>query len=516
MPPRPTPRWRAGLRDLAEGARVAAQTRIDSALVGARARAAVDFARRLDGVAAVFNTLTGMGGSRDKTTGAGVDPNRRGSMQTPAQLETLYRFDGYARRYVDQLVGGMLAEGWHLVDGDTRIELVDEEERRLRVYATIREALEIAFPRGGCLVVLLTDDPAASLADELEPDSVSRIRALLPLDPDEFTPRTWETDPESPQYRKPRTYFLSPSTPGGMGELIGLEVHWSRCLYFPGRRVLPRIRQERNGVDDPVFEAVLTELFNLRAVDNAAAIMAAELKQDVMQTPGLGELEASDLWAATEARIRAISASRSAVNMVLLGDGETFETRTINATGYKELREGAKSAWSAVTGMPQTVAFGDAPTGLRGGRDEAGERQWAAICHAWQESHLRAELERLYALIIAQDQVEGDAPETWELVFEPLIKLTPLEEAQLRQTVAATDAIELDAGILDPNEVRHGRHGPEGWRFELPPVKGDLEPPPPPPAPPFLDDPADPSDPEDPDLEDDDLDDDPPDDDPEA
>jgi len=518
MPPRPTPRWRAAVGDLAGSARAAVRSRFDSAIMAPQVRAAEAVARRLDGIAAVVNSLTGLGGERDKGGAWQVDPNRRAGMQTPRQLETLYRFDGYARRYVDQLVAGMTSEGWHLVDGDTRLELVEEEERRLRVVDRVRDALEVAFPRGGCLVVVLTDDPAASFADPLEPDDVVRIRSLLPLDPDEFTPRTWETDPESDRYRQPRTYFLSPLTPGGISELSGLEVHWSRCLYFPGRRLPLRLRQERNGLDDPIFEAVLTELFNLHAVDAAAGVMAAELKQDVMRSPGLGELEAGALWKATEARLRAISASRSAVNMVLLGDDETFETRTTNATGYKELRDGAKSAWSAVTGMPQTVAFGDAPTGLRGGRDEAGERQWAAIVSSWQESHLRRELERLYSLIIAQDGVEGEAPETWQLEFEPLIKLDPLQEAQLRQTVATTDAVEIDAGILDPNEVREGRHGEAGWRFDLPPVKGDLEPPPPPPPPPFLDpsapppgeDPEDPEeDPEDPELEDPEDDDDP-------
>jgi len=449
-------------------------------------RAAVEVARRMDGVASIVNSLTGLGGSRDKGAAGQVDTTRRARMQTGLANETLFRFDGYARRYVDRLIDGMTSEGWHLVDGDTQLDIVDAEERRLRVVDRVREALEVGLPRGGALVVVLTDDPALRYADELDPDDVVRIRSLLVLDPDEFSPFTWETDPESDQYGRPRTYFLSPSTPGGYSELNGLEVHWSRCLYFPGRRVPRRIRQEMNGVDDSIFEAVLPELFNLRAVDGAAGVMASELKQDVMKSPGLGALEAGPLWAATEARIRAISASRSAVNMVLLGDDETFETRQTNATGYSELRDGAKSAWSAVTGMPQTIAFGDAPSGLRGGRDEAGERQWASICHAWQESHLRRELERLYALIIAQDHVEGDVPENWTLEFEPLIKLTSLEEAQRRQTVAATDAIEIEAGIMDPNEIREGRHGAAGWRFDLPAVQGDLEPPAPAVPPPFL------------------------------
>lgn len=486
MAPRPTPRWRATLGDIANGAGAAVRARVDSVLVGPRMRAAVEVARRLDGVAAIVNTLTGMGGARDKSTASMVDPARRTSMLTGPQLDTLYRFDGYARRYVDRLIDGMLSEGWHLVDNDTRIDLVDDEERRLRVVDRVREALEIAFARGGALVVVMTEDPGASYATPLEPDDIVEIRALLVLDPDEFSPRSWETDPESDQYRLPRTYFLSPTTPGGYSALSGLEVHWSRCLYFPGRRVLPRIRQERNGIDDPIFEAVLPELFNLRAVDNAAGVMAAELKQDVMRSPGLGALEAGALWQATEARIRALSASRSAVNMVLLGDDETFETRQTNATGYRELRDGAKSAWSAVTGMPQTIAFGDAPSGLRGGRDEAGERAWASICQAWQESHLRRELERLYTMIIAQDAVGGDVPESWQLVFEPLIKLTELEEAQVRQTTAATDAIGIDAGWLDANEVRAGRFGPAGWRMDLPPLEGELDPVPPPMPPPVV------------------------------
>lgn len=476
MAPRSRSRLRAAVGDLAERVQDSARSRLDSALTSRETRAAQGVAARLDAVATMVNSMTGLGTSRDKGAAGGPNVDRRTSLMDARQLEVLFRFDGYARRYVQQMVDGMTSKGWSLVDDGTPIDALDDEERRLKVYPRIREALETAAYRGGALVLVLTEDAGPGLVEPLVPEAVDEIRSLVVLDPDEFSPFSWVGDPESERYRDVETWMLTPTVPTGTEQLQGLRVHWTRCLYLPGRRVPLRVRQERNGIDDSVFEAVLPELLNLRAVDSAAGIMANELKQDVLKLEGLADLEAGAYWTTIETRLRTMMNSRSLVNAVLLGDGETFETRTTTATGYQELREGAKSAWSAVTGMPQTVAFGDAPSGLRGGRDEAGERQWAAICGAKQESHLRAPLEWLYTLIVAQSSVSGAAPESWRIEFAPLVEQSEKERAETRLLVAQTDAVGVDQGWLDANEVRHGRFGEAGWQMELPPVKGDAEP----------------------------------------
>jgi hypothetical protein len=82
-----------------------------------------------------------------------------------------------------------------------------------------------------------------------------------------------------------------------------------------------------------------------------------------------------------------------------------------------------------------------------------------------QEGKLRPMLDRLIQLIFVSKDgyFKGVEPEDWNLEFIPLWQNTEEQEANIRRTVAETDAIYIDRGVLDPTEVAVSRFGGTVW-----------------------------------------------------
>lgn len=461
-------------------ASAALRDRVDEQLTAPQLRAAErvsDLAHatsmRLD---SIVNDLTGAGGANDKGTRSRPDINWKATRLTVAECRAIYRTSGYGRRYVDRLAGAMLAQGWKVTDGTQRIDVLRDEHRRLHTKTNLRRALEDAFVDGRSLLVLVTDEDPSEWSRPLSEGA--EIRRLWALDTDEFEVLAVDDDPLSETFRRARAWSLHPSSSSLYA--LGAEVHASRCLYFGGRLVGDREWMLNGYTDDSLFQAPWDALRQLESVDSAHASLAHEMVTKVIKMGALASVDGGNdaLMVALKNRIRGALMALGQLGVVLLAPDEEYQQITPQLSGVEHLRAASKEAWSAATGMPQTVAFGDAPSGLNTD-GEAGKQQWHAVVTDMQESHLRAPLERLTGVLFAQGGV--DEPPDWHLEWQALGTMTALETATLRKTVAEADVALVREGVLDPEEIRASRYGEQGWSADLLPV--DPEPPMPEPIP---------------------------------
>lgn len=438
-------------------------------------------ARRAD---SILNSLSGLGGAYDKGTTARPDTTR--FPLNFAELTTLYRFNGYAQRFIDIVPADATRKGWKVIDDTDQADLMQGETDRLLVVERFREALQWARLYGGATILIvvdevippeLVDNPRAVLQRPLDPASLRAVLNLVVLDPSEAQPFNYEGNPRSRRFREPRTWMVSPNAHALESGMAGGQiVHHSRILYFPGRRLPNSIRLTNRGFDDSVLDSVWDAIRNKTSIDQAAANLAQELKLNVLKIEGLANLNTSDQADLFTLRMKAIAQSKSLINTILVGEGEEFQTTATTFTGFDQLDSNAKEALAAAVGMPITLLFGEAPSGLNTD-GESGRSMWANVIASYQADRLREPLDYLYTLLYAAElgPTGGMEPESWSVEFNSLDELTTKQRADIELLHAQADAIRVQTAILPADHIARSRYGAKGYQDELLPYDVDAE-----------------------------------------
>jgi hypothetical protein len=82
-----------------------------------------------------------------------------------------------------------------------------------------------------------------------------------------------------------------------------------------------------------------------------------------------------------------------------------------------------------------------------------------------QESKLKPCMEKLirYLMLSIDGPFHGNEPENWSVQFKPLWQNTEEQDAIVMKIVAETDAMYIDRGVLDVDEVAISRFGGSKW-----------------------------------------------------
>lgn len=429
----------------------------------------------------LVNTLTGLGGSGDKGVTVAVDTSAREFSQ--AERDAMVRKDGYLASWHDRMANESVLTGWDLKTGAKYLRAFEDDDRRLKVAERISEALRVAFKDGGALIVAVTDDAQGphGLRTPLDLSKVKAISAIHVFDRAEFQAYSYEQDIRSPNWRSVNVWQVTP-TVGGDPEKPSNPtpmnlVHHTRCFYIPGRPLWARIRMFQQGVDDPLVTAVWDGLKDQRSVDQGGAVLAQEMKESVIKLAGLGQVSASVMAETFMERLRLMAQSKGLLGSVVLGEGDEYHSQMATATGYKDLKAGARSTWAAYTQQPETIAYGATPGGLNTD-GEAGRKSWDRRISQYQRTHVYPCLLWYYGMLIHAYENSGeDVPDRWDVVFRHLGTLTRSEEAQVKNTLAMMDRIYVQTGVLPPEFIREHRFGDDGYQFDLPPfVPGETPP----------------------------------------
>lgn len=431
--------------------------------------------------AAVVNDLTGLGGAADK--GASARPNILRIPLGDRELISLYESGGIAHKIVSMIPKEMTRKGWEIRDSTTEPAVMEKIDRDLRIRDRVRQAKTWARLGGTGVALMVTEDdiptefrgrPDMWLREPLDLSRVVRLNALQVFDWREAAPFTYETDPNKVNYRNPRLWSLSPVSQGGKLS-AGQVVHESRLLWFRGTERIPSERFGRSrgnySIDDSVLQHMWDAIRNLEQTSAAGAVLAQEIRENVLKIGGMKQMVTGDQKKAIESRIKAMAMMKSLLGIVMLGENDEFQSRVHNPTGYAQLSGEAQAMVSAVSDIPQTILFGHTPAGLS--TDNASGRQAFDRKISGEQEMIRPELERVYEVIFASKEgpTEGLIPDSWNLHYLPLDEETETEIAGRRKTIAETDAIYLNWNVLSPKRVEESRFGEAGYQTEiLPPL----------------------------------------------
>lgn len=427
-----------------------------------RDRAGMGFLERLDGF---VNAITGLGTSRDRLTGAQLY-STRATVQQQGILETLYYENDLCASIVDAIVDDSMRQGIELERAQTVGEDDDGETVKRQAEAMLRRADDLGaisavdaaarFGRlyGGGAVFLVMDDGANEQPLKLG----RRIVSTMVLHRWELTPSTYYTDPMKPRYGEVEVWRANPSGVSGAANLL---IHESRLLPFYGLPVSRDERTRQNGwslsVLTRVYDVIRDVDQNWRSVSN----ILSQSTQPIFKILGLASMVANGQDEVLTRRMAAANLGRSALNAVLIdSEGEEFRYENASLSGLDVILDKSWQRAAAAARMPVTRLMGMSPAGLNatGASDIRG---WYDSVQAYREGDLGPQLRRLFEVIAAE--LGDTAPGEWAVAWPSLWQMSPTEEATHRKTIADTDAVYIDKGVVLPEEVAVTRFGGGGY-----------------------------------------------------
>lgn len=406
-----------------------------------------------------MNIINGLGqAGRDKTTAITF---RACPQFCFAELDELYRADGLSRRIIDIIPAEMIRQGWE-IDGDSEGAILGQFEE-LAVNCKLTQLIQWSRLYGGALAVMGIAD-GRPLNEPVNVENIKSVNWIQVFD-------RWQTvvnydyitkDINDPNYGLPEYYQITDYRTAAM-----FVVHYSRVLRMDWGNLPPRDKYLNQGWGDSVFVAIYNEVKNYGAAfANTSAIMQ-DFVNGILQIPGLSNSLVQDCGESDRALIRRLNfanLSKGVSNMMVLDGDEKYEKLSTNVAGVSDLLDRFMLSVSAVTGIPITLLFGRAPAGLQATGD-SDIRNFYDMIKQYQEMKLKPVLEKLIYYIMKSEYgpYNGVEPDNWSIQFTPLWQNTEEQEAIMRRTVAETDRMYIETGVLDPTEVAVSRFGGGHW-----------------------------------------------------
>lgn len=417
---------------------------------------------------------TGHGTGRDRRTTFGFQVGRIAQKEA----EDIYRGDGLAAQCIEELPSEMFRKGFSVVvsdeggakDKDATQKIKDWLDE-LEVDSKLLQADCWARAYGGGGVVIgAVDGVDASMPINL--DAVKSVGWLTVFSAYELQPAEWYDDPAHPLYGQPSIYRVTPqsrTSSKGLGHLV----HESRVLRFTGVEVSRRQIEECNGWGDSILVRLHSELRDLGAAWGGIAHLMTEFGQGTLAIPDLMKIIAGGDVGAMNARLSAFQLMRSTIRTAVVdaGDGQTpaesFRRESTPLAGAADILDRFAQRLAAVAGLPVSRLFGQSPGGLANS-DEGQIRWFYDRVSARQTRVLRPQVNKLLRIVLrAQDGPTGGVePESWRVVFTPLLEMSESERAEIRLKQSQIDAAYIQAGVLDPAEVAVSRFGGDEWSTE--------------------------------------------------
>jgi phage-related protein (TIGR01555 family) len=381
---------------------------------------------RIDGW---YNEWTGLGTiARDKamhTVMAG------GTWLDDETLAALYHHDDIARTIVSIFPEEALRQGLGVTDPCAAKTLEDLGARK-----AIEEAATWGRLYGGGVIVMGTDDPYPA-REPMPPGA--RVKWLQVYDKREVHREQVFSRGDDPSWGEASVFRIQPSN----GQTY--YVHRSRCLVFGGQKTAKREREQRQGWDASVLQAIYPVVRDLGAAYLALGNMMTDASQGVLKMRGLVAAMLAEDHEVITNRLNLIDMSRSVARSIFLdaGGDESYERLPIGFAGVPDVIDRFHFRVAAAARCPVTVLFGQAPAGLNA-TGASDIRIWYANVDTYGQQEIDPYTKRLCAVAGHPDVV---------IKRPPLWQETATEKTDRENKEAQTDKTYFDIGAVTPEEI---------------------------------------------------------------
>ena len=387
------------------------------------------------------------------------------SITADMELIRLYEGNGLFSKIIDRPAEEAVKHGLDIDYGDDSIaEYVEERLDELDFEDKFATAEKWARLYGGALIVMLCDD-GGSLEEPLDYDKVKTIEEL----------RVFERAIVQENYQglyQSKMIFSNSDLPIGQPEFYHVNsiygsftVHYTRCLIFRNGR-LPE--QTTNSIyrhwGMPEHVKIKQALRECMTSHSNGTKLLERSVQAIYKMKHLAQLLSSDEGEGKVLqRLQVIDMARGILNsMAIDADGEDYDFKTLQMAGVKDVIDTTCNMLSAVTNIPQTILFGRSPAGMNSTGDSDFENYYNMVENI-QKQNMKANARTVIDLILRQGFLNGDISDIprFKVKFAALWSLSDAEQADIEQKKAQTAQIKaqtaqayIDAGVLDPTEVR--------------------------------------------------------------
>jgi len=414
---------------------------------------------RLDGWSNIISGLNRK--EKDARTHQDIKWNK----MTEVDIEHFYAGDAMATKIVDAPVAESLEKGYEWEGISTsEAERLNERLKELCFDDKIVEAGTKGRLYGGSAILKAYDDDLI-LQNAVDPLAPPVIKALVVFHRFEIY-ATWEDidkDMLSTNFKKPCQYTFIGRDAILVNELM-TKINATRLVRFDGAKLPERLYQSNGYWDDTVLSKVYDSIRNYSFAHDSVNAALKDMSTAVFKIKNLADQVASDCDDLVLKRMELVNMTKSMVRAVVLdAEGEDFDYKVRNLTGAGELVDRAENRLAAESSFPRTVLFGQSPAG--GGLGATGDHDsenWYNFLEAYRKNKLAPQM-----LAIAKEVCFelGIDHSKLSIAFASLWQASEKEETETNAKQAETDIKYIDAGVVDPSEIRKSRFG--GDKFSL-------------------------------------------------
>lgn len=388
-----------------------------------------------------------------------------------AQLATRAEFRAFASTLATEITREWIEFTSSETAGDQtkeRIKVLEAKFKELDIKGVFADvaANDCYFGRGNIFIDIKgaeREQPLILSKNTIKRNSLARVVSVEPI---WCTPSAYNAlDPAAPDFYKPWQWFM-----------LGKETHATRLLNVISRPLPDILKPAFNfsgmslsQLAEPYVDNWLRTRQSVADLINNFSITALATSMDMVLQ---GDDDGADLFK----RADLFTLTRSNRGLMLL-DKDREELIQVNTplSGLSELQSQSQEHMCSVSRIPAMILTGISPTGLNASSD--GEiRTFYDWIKAQQEANYRFPLETIMKVIMLSEFGEID-PDI-NLNFRPLMQMTDLERAEIRNKDSATDQAYVDMGSIDPTEVREKvardpNSGYQGLDVEKMPVMPD-------------------------------------------
>lgn len=373
------------------------------------------------------------------------------------ELDTIYRFNGVARKIIDLIPEEMVRE-WFSVDEDTE-GAIQEKLEDLNASSLFERLLSLDRLYGGAIIFIGIDDgrPMDAEVNEKAIKSIDFMRVF-----DRFQVQKTERyqDPKNKNFGEIEFYYVKPILIENASEI---KIHSTRVIRLGGCDVPDTVRIENDGWGDSQICSIFEQLKNIGIAYNSTADILETYDQPVLQMPNLVQLIAAGNQDVVYQRLAALDISRGITNSIAIGADETYEKKTTPVSGIDQLIHTFELAVSSVSGIPHSKLFGISVGGLSN-TEKSDIRNFYDTIKSKQNKILKPGLDKLIRYIVLSRDVKlaSRDPKDYCVDFTSLWQLDELDQAELKLKNAQSDNIYINAGVLSNEMVSRSRFfGPQ-------------------------------------------------------
>ena len=388
------------------------------------------------------NLVANLGTSRDKAFANGYAV----SLLSDQMLLDAYRGSSVAKSVVDYPADDACREwrGWQA--SASQISAIEDEEARLNLVSTVRDARIRARLYGGSAIYIGTGD--ADPEKPLSPETVRRggLQYLTVLDRQELGVEALQLNPAVPGYGKPVAYRVS----GGGGS--HMDIHPTRLVLFTGDDVPNNATaQGMSGWGDSVLQTAMEKVGHLDGTLANVASLVFEAKVDVIKIKDFTQ-SLRDGGAEYESLMLkrfALAMTAKGVNGTLMLDaGEEYEQKTASFATLPDVIDRFMQVVSAASGIPMTRLFGMSPAGMNS-TGEGDLRNYYDRVKQEQTLEIGPAMRVLDECLIRS--ALGVRPPELHYTWRPLWQMSEVDRANVAEKIvtAGNGLLQMEAGSVE-------------------------------------------------------------------